>query len=465
MSESGASGPTAPDGTAGRRKWLRRGALGLGAAGAAWLGHHAWGRHFWGTVAEEAVEAGLTPRAGGAAALPYGPLRPDPQGVLDLPEGFHYRVVDRRGEPMSDGFVTPGRYDGMACFEGPEPGTWALMRNHENPPLLTSLGPAPDGRPIAYEHVRGKPGGVTRVVIDAATATKRSANLVLAGTVLNCAGGPSPWGWLSCEESIDRGHGYVFVCDPLADQVAPPRPVPAFGRFRHEAACVDPATGIVYLTEDREGGCLYRFVPHDVARTLAGTSFEGRLEALRVRGRPRMRTDTQLPLGTDVEIDWVPIHDPDPADDTVRVEAQRAGAAIVRRGEGIAFAQRAGRPTIVLSATEGGRAGLGQLLRLEPRGEGGTLGVIAESTDQSDFDMPDNLVIAPHGELFFCEDGHARNYVRGLGADGRIFDFARNALSRSELVGVCFSPEGSTMFVGIQQEGLLLSVRGPWRAA
>ena len=105
---------------------------------------------------------------------------------------------------------------------------------------------------------------------------------------------------------------------------------------------------------------------------------------------------------------------------------------------------------------------MGQILRLDPEAEGGTLSVIAESTDQSDFDMPDNLVMSPQGLLYFPEDGHARNYVRGIGADGRVFDLARNRLSRSELVGVCFSPDGSTMFVGIQQESLLLGIRGPW---
>lgn len=442
---------------AGRRAWMTRGArglgaLGLGAIGTAWLSHR-----YWRTVAEEAVEAGLPVARRAPPRGPLGALRPDPQGILDLPEGFTYRVIDRRGDPMSDGFVTPGRYDGMACFDGPEPGTWTVLRNHENGTRMRELGPAPDGRAIEHAYRAGMPGGVTRVVVDAETLQRRSANLVLAGTLLNCAGGPSPWGWLSCEETVDRGHGYVFVCDPRADRVAPARPVPAFGRFRHEAACVDAARGIVYLSEDREGGCLYRFVPHDPA-----VPFEGRLEAMRVRGRARFRTDTQLRAGERVEIDWVPIAEPDPDEDTVRVGAKQQGAAIVRRGEGLAFGEEGGRPVVVVSATEGGRARLGQILRLDPEGDGGELSVIAESTDQDDFDMPDNLVLAPHGHLYFCEDGHARNHVRGLGPDGVVYDFARNALSRSELVGVCFSPDGATMFVGIQQEGVLLGVRGPF---
>src|SRR5688500_1953040 len=62
----------------------------------------------------------------------YGPLVPDPQRLLDLPAGFTYRIVSRTGEPMSDGLLTPGAFDAMACF--PVAGTRSLVRlvrNHE----------------------------------------------------------------------------------------------------------------------------------------------------------------------------------------------------------------------------------------------------------------------------------------------------------------------------------------------
>ena len=44
-------------------------------------------------------DRGLTqaPRAVG-----YGPLIEDPNGLLDLPEGFRYRVLSRLGELMDD---------------------------------------------------------------------------------------------------------------------------------------------------------------------------------------------------------------------------------------------------------------------------------------------------------------------------------------------------------------------------
>ena len=76
-----------------------------------------------------------------------------------------------------------------------------------------------------------------------------------------------------------------------------------------------------------------------------------------------------------------------------------------------------------------------------------------------------SMLVGPDGTAFFCEDGHDRNFVRALGADGRVFDFARNAHSRSELAGVCFSPDGGAMFVNLQSDGLTLAITGPFRHA
>lgn len=33
----------------------------------------------------------------------YGPLVPDPHGLLDLPKGFRYRVLSREGDPLRSG--------------------------------------------------------------------------------------------------------------------------------------------------------------------------------------------------------------------------------------------------------------------------------------------------------------------------------------------------------------------------
>lgn len=387
---------------------------------------------------------------------PFGPLRRDPDGILDLPEGFTYRILDRTGTRMDDGFTTPAMPDAMGCFSLPD-GTWALMRNHELPIDVLALGPARERMMPAEAFDPRGPGGVSRVVVDPVTLERRSANLVLAGTVMNCAGGVSPWGWLSCEETVVSGHGFVFLCDPRASAVAPPRRLPALGRFRHEAAAVDPRTNVIYLTEDRENACLYRLLPHDPAQP-----FEGELQALRVRGRRTF--DTGRELGPrPVEIDWVPIHEAVPDDDVVRARAQADGAAVIARGEGIGVRSEGDRVSLLISATAGGRNALGQILELTPDGAGGELRVLAGSRGRHDLDMPDNLTLGPGDRVYVCEDGRGRDHVRGLEPrTGELFDFARNALSETEIAGVCFSPDGTAMFLNLQGDGLTLAIRGPF---
>ena len=60
-------------------------------------------------------------------------------GDLWLPEGFQYRIISRRGDPMTDlnpatslPFPTPSRFEGMAAFADRHTGNTILIRNHEN---------------------------------------------------------------------------------------------------------------------------------------------------------------------------------------------------------------------------------------------------------------------------------------------------------------------------------------------
>ena len=393
------------------------------------------------------VQLGRRPRVARAAV--YGELVEDPAGIMDLPPGFSYRILDRTGELMDDGYRVPALPDGMATFAGPG-GTVIVMRNHE---LRTTGGPYGAGQAPKEAFDPNTMGSVTRLVVDGSTFERLQSNLVLCGTLSNCAGGPSPWGWLSCEENTAPGHGYVFVCDPLASQVQVPVPVPAFGRFRHEAACVDPASGRVYLTEDRDNSCLYRFLPDDPS-----TPFTGRLQALRVVGVPLAKTGAMVVGAEPVAIEWVDLDEPDPEGDTVRIQAQAEGAAIFIRGEGITFTEDG----IYAVATTGGPIGKGQIFRLVDGERGGHLEVITASVDPALLDMPDNITMAPWGELFFCEDGSNGNYLRGLTADGTLFDFARNVRSTGELAGVCLSPDGRALFVNMQQDGMTLVITGPF---
>lgn len=374
----------------------------------------------------------------------------DPAGILDLPEGFSYQVIQQLGEPMTDGFRVPGRPDGMFCVAG-ERGSLVLLRNHENRAGYPDSGPysveraAPDE---AYDST--SLGGVTRVVLDARTLEVKSSNLVLAGTEWNCASGPSPWGFLTCEETTAEGHGFVFLCDWDAQSVQPPRRIDGYGRFRHEAAAIDPETLIAYLTEDQPNACFYRFVPH-----AKDAPFDGVLQALAVPRRPGLDTG-RLALGERVDVEWVDIEVPAPGSDSVRVEAGDRGAAFFQRTEGIYFAGH----EVFLAASFGGFAGLGQVLRLDVRDN--TLEVIAESGGPELMSGPDNLCVSPQGVLYIAEDGQGDRNLLRVTLDGEVIPFARNARSLTEMGGLCFSPDGGTLFVNVQEEGLTLAVRGPF---
>lgn len=387
------------------------------------------------------------PRRARAAGM-FGALIPDPDGMLDLPAGFTYRVLERWNDPMDDGHVVPALPDGMTCFPGPD-GTVILMRNHE---LTTENGPYPVGEapPEAYDPLGM--GCVTRLVLDAQTFERRSSNLVLCGTAKNCAGGPSPWGWLTCEEITIAGHGYVFACDPSATSVRPPQRITAFGRCKHEAACVDPNRNITYLTEDQYGSALYRFLPDDPAEP-----FVGRLQALRIVGHPAY--DMSLMAKDAVfSIDWVDLDDPDPVGDTLRVEAKAKGAALFARGEGITFSDG----EIFMIATTGGPLGRGQIFRIVDSPDAPTIAPLLIVDDPEIADQPDNVTVAPWGDLYFGEDGGGGNYIRGVTKTGVVFDFARNALTSGEFAGVCFSPDGRAMFANLWGSGLTFVITGPF---
>lgn len=396
--------------------------------------------------------------------IPHPGLIADPGGDLLLAEGFRCVVLQRAGDRMSDGFRAPARPDGMGCFPRPD-GTVVLMRNHEL--LPDDDGPIDRDRPPPEAFDPGSQGGVSRLVVDVEALRRgsrdvlRASNLVLAGTNFNCAGGRSPWGWLSCEEDVSPGHGFVFVCATDAERLAPPRPVRPWGRFRHEAAAVDPATHAVYLTEDREDACLYRFVPR-----AEDQPFEGRLEALALieghatagGGIARGADAGDAQVGVRREVVWIPIDDPTPEDDVVRVRAQAAGAASFRRLEGIDAHDGA----IVFTSTSGGRERQGQIFRLRPTPIGGTLELLHEVVDSTTLSMPDNVIVSPWNDLYLAEDGRRPCGIRCLGRGGAVRPLALGARSGGEVAGLCFTPEGDVLFVNLQDDGITLAIVGPF---
>jgi uncharacterized protein len=422
-----------------------------------------------------------------AAAERYGPLLPDPEGVLSLPRGFSYRIISQTGDLMDDGFRVPGLADGMAAFAG-EDGRTLLVRNHEmnleSPPslgpfganneLFTRLDPAQ-----VYDAGQGGLpclGGTTTLVYDSASQRLVSQHLSLTGTLRNCAGGPSPWGsWITCEEAVNRAgricaqdHGYCFEVPASAEVgLADPVPLRGMGRFNHEAVAVDPASGIVYETEDREDSLIYRFVPNQQERLAEG----GRLQALAFAGQSnidtRNWTEQAVPVGERFAVRWVDIDDVEAPNDDLRYQGFEAGAARFARGEGMWY----GNDAVYFACTSGGRLQKGQIWRYTPspqegqpgeENEPGYIELFVEPNDGALVENADNLTVAPWGDVVVCEDGTGDNFIVGVTPEGELYRLGHNVLNDSEFAGATFSPDGSTLFVNIQTPGLTIAITGPW---
>jgi len=450
-------------------------------------------RRFLQCIAAAAAAPAVTAPAR-AEDVGLGPLRPDPDRLLDLPRGFELTVVSRAGDTMSDGLKVPGQHDGMAAFDAGG-GRVALVCNHEIESAFpetsafgTSFADQPDDvKARVYDLGNGETpgaGGTTTTLYDPVTRTTERQHLSLAGTEVNCAGGPTPWGsWLSCEESFggpgtaylsgrrfvrEQRHGYAFEVPARSEGLVEPVPLKAMGRFEHEGAAVHEPTGIVYLTEDRHHSLFYRFIPAVPGELVKG----GRLQALVIRGRPSQRThnwsaSADVIAGESLEVEWLDLDNVDPEENDLRLRGAMAGAASFARGEGICNADG----EIVFTCTIGGPARLGQVFRYTPspnegsrdeRQHPGTLTLIAESSESTLLRNADNLTMAPWGDLIICEDTAEHCSLVGVRPDGRQYLLADNSWSNSELAGVCFSPDGRTLCVNIQYPGTTVAITGPW---
>ena len=137
---------------------------------------------------------------------PFGEMRPEPQGILELPEGFSCKVLAKVGDPMSDGFFVPGKPDGMATFKADKNRT-ILICNHELNPGDIAVGPFSKDPALRKQLLDsqfydagsgGSPamGGTSTLIHNTVTGEVEGHWLSLAGTIRNCAGWTYPLGQL-----------------------------------------------------------------------------------------------------------------------------------------------------------------------------------------------------------------------------------------------------------------------------
>ncbi|MGW5048944.1 alkaline phosphatase PhoX [Streptomyces griseoluteus] len=429
--------------------------------------------------------------AHGHPGIGYGPLVPDPDGILALPEGFSYRVVTYSGRTrLESGEPTPSNHDGTAAFAGPR-GAVLLVNNHElKGPRANWKHPVPLAEGLVYDPAAS--GGCTVVEV----RRDHVAEWVgIAGTSTNCAGGSTPWGtWLTCEETEDRAgqngmtkdHGYVFEVDP-ADRRPnrAPEPLKALGRFAHEAVVVDPKRGHLFLTEDASGpnGLFYRWTPpegfhHGRGRLRALADDAGVLQAFRCfdsGGRFVDDLSRATRTGTVYGVDWVDVPDRDARTVSVRKQFTEGQVTRARKLEGMWWGDGGVYVVSSYAREESPVRHDGQVWFYDPRRRTLTLkvllGVNPDPSADGAFDGPDNITVSPYGGLVIAEDGEGVQHLFGATDGGRTYPIARNELNLgtesapeySEFTGVTFSPDGHTLFANIQEPGIMLAITGPWK--
>ena len=354
---------------------------------------------------------------------PYGTLLdPDANGVR-VPSGFTSRVIARGSAPVQGtGYTMPIFPDGASTFATPD-GGWILAVNSEVPGSGGASG-------IRFD----KSGAVT------------DAYRILEGTSTNCAGGGSPWGtWLSAEE-VD--YGYIWECDTTGS-TAPVRR-DALGRFKHEAACVDPVEGRLYLTEDIGDGGFYRFTP-----TAYPDLSAGKLEIATV--------------ATGGAVTWTAVPNPIPGDGEAPTRAQVPGSTKFDRGEGIWY--DAGVVYVATTNDETVHA-----YDVAKR----AISILYRQAETPDSPLKgvDNVTVSRSGDVYVCEDSYDNDPdamdVCIITREGEVARFVKltgaehflPGIAQSEITGVCFSPNGQRMYFGSQRAGgpgALYEVSGPFR--
>lgn len=401
--------------------------------------------------------------------------------LLKLPRGFRYKTFGWTGDEMSDGRPTPPAHDGMAIIatnmvEGKP--QYTLCRNHE----VNGTGD-PIGAP-EESFDKKSPGGCTNLVVDGSSGELLKSYVSLSGTSRNCAGGTTPWGtWLSCEETVvapgdelygqihdvERNHGWIFEVGREGNKS--PQPLKDMGRFWHEAVAVDPATGIVYETEDRDTSGIYRFLPNVKGQLAQG----GNLQMMKLCCAPDVSTGTNGQTCFDVA--WVDIEDPRRA----HTPGTRDSLGVFQQGkarEGTTFARLEGcfgfEDRIYIVSTSGGVAKCGQVWEYHPRCE--QMRLVFESPSKEILDYPDNIAVSPRGGLVLCEDSDQKvQHIYGMSRTGQHFPFAANNVvlnnekngfqgdfRNQEWAGAGFSPNGKWMFVNVQTPGFTVAITGPW---
>jgi len=313
------------------------------------------------------------------------------------------------------------------------------------------------------------------------------------GTVGNCAGGKTPWGtFLTCEENYDsyygeniRGvdgqytyhsaslqwtehftyptqhYGWVVEVNPKTGAC---RKLVSLGRIAHECATYAKAKNgkaVIYTGEDANDECLYKFISDSDQNLDTGELFVANLEKGEwISLDIGKQAELKKVFGSQTEVQ---IH--------LRDAAKIVGGTPLDRPEDIEMNPLNG--SILISLTNNKPKGnyFGSLLTIKEEGNDPgakkfTSEILLTGGPETGFACPDNIGFDPQGNLWITSDMagmHKEPYltfgnnslfvvpVKGPQA-GQVIRVA-NAPTDAEFTGICFSPDGKTLFLSVQHPG------------
>lgn len=368
---------------------------------------------------------------------------PDANGIM-LPMGFSSRVIAESGLPvLSD--VVGGLLGPLQGYE------W-----HTFPDGGATFA-ATDGGWVYVSNSESVPGGVGAIRFNAA-GERIAAYRLLSGTMLNCAGGPTPWGtWLSCEE---RPRGRVHECFPFGS-ASDARTLPALGIFEHEAVAVDPVRRQLFLTEDIDDARFYRFVPTAADWPADATSAALNEGLLQVMVVPGVTDSCDITLeAPPLPVQWVDARNPDQPQSDNRIP----GTTVFAGSEGIWYVDN----IVYFTCKSGNRIWAYDTVQQ-------TIELIYDDDAHGGTNAPllgvDNCVVYnPTRDLLVAEDGgHMR--ISAIAPDGTVAPILQIVgQDNSEIAGPAFSPDGTRLYFSSQRGGrfaggITYEVMGPFTAA
>ncbi len=349
-----------------------------------------------------------------------GPLGDPGANGVQVPAGFTARIVARSGESLIAGasFVWHNAPDGGATY-ATEDGGWIYVSNSE-----------------------AIPGGASALRFDQ-SGNVIDAYSILTDTIINCAGGATPWGtWLSCEEVPT---GRVWDCDPTGAETA--TSYPALGVFSHEAVAVDLQRGQLYLTEDQGDGLLYRFTSAGMTGDRLDLN-SGLLEAAAYNDSTG-------------EVTWLEVPNPTDASGS-GTRGRVPGATPFDGGEGIWLHDGA-----LFFSTKGDN----RIWEYDIANE--SLSVLYDLATSSTpiLSGVDNIVVSSGGDVIVAEDGGNMELV-ALPPGSEPVAIARViGQDQSEITGPAFNPAGDRLYFSSQrgqdggiggQDGITYEISGPF---